>query len=56
MDPAGQAALLTQLQTKVQTLQAAAAAATVPQGGPLVPPVFTLALALANIAIYLDLT
>jgi hypothetical protein len=42
MDPAGQAAILTQLQTEVQTLQAAAAAAAVPPVGPPAPPVLRL--------------
>jgi hypothetical protein len=69
MDPAAQAALLTQLQAEVQTLQAAAtvaaaataaAAAAAPPAGPPVPPtppVFTLAPALATTAVtYLDLT
>ena len=65
MDPAEQAALLLQLQTEVQTLQAAATAAAAaatataagaPLGAPTAPPVFTLAPALANNAIYLDLT
>jgi hypothetical protein len=45
-----------QLQTEVQTLQAAAAAAAVPPTGLPTPSVTTLALALANTATFLDLT
>jgi hypothetical protein len=58
MDAAAQAALLTQLQGKGQTLQAAAApaAAAGPAHDPLAAPMFTLAPALANTAMYLDLT
>jgi hypothetical protein len=62
MDAAAQTALLTQLQGEVQTLQAAAAAAAANNAAaglaqaPPAAPVFTLAPALANTAVFLDLT
>ena len=62
MDPAAQAALLTQLQTEVQNLQDAAAAATAaaaaapPAAANPAAPVFALAPALAVTATFLDLT
>jgi hypothetical protein len=62
MDAAAQTALLTQLQGEVQTLQAAAAAAAATNAAaglaqaPPAAPVFTLAPALANTAVFLDLT